>query len=251
MIKAIIVDDEEKSRITLQSLIHLYCPGIEVVELCDSVQNALKAINRETPDLVFLDVEMPFQNGFTLLEEIKDPSFAVIFTTAYDHYAIKAIRYSALDYLLKPIDSDDLKAAVNKVKTMKKPPGSSAISYDLLLSNLKIKSGPIKIAVPTFEGLQMINSGDIIKCTADESYTHITLTSNEKLVVSKILKEYEDLLADLAFFRVHNSCLINLRHVIKYIKGEGGYVIMSNGESVEVSRRKKTELLNRLARLQL
>jgi two-component system LytT family response regulator len=251
MIKAIIVDDEEKSRITLANLIEMYSPSVQVMELCDSVSTALKAIDKYNPDLVFLDVEMPFQNGFTLLEKIKNPHFDVIFTTAYDHYAIKAIKYSALDYLLKPIDSDDLIAAINKVEEKKSQSSPQKPDFELLLSNLKVKGGAVKISVPTFDGFQMINAEDIIRCTADESYTEIILSNGKKVVVSRILKEYEELLSDLNFFRVHNSSLINLTHVVKYIKGDGGYVVMTDGKSVEVSRRKKSELLNKLTRIQL
>ena len=192
MIKALIVDDEEKSRITLKNLIAMYCPHVEVIESCDSVNSASKAIEKQMPDLVFLDVEMPFHNGFTLLEKIKNPSFDVIFTTAYDHYAIKAIKYSALDYLLKPIDSDDLKAAVDKIEINKLNSVPVIPDFELLLSNIKVKGTQAKIAIPTFEGLQMISANEIIKCTADESYTHITLTDNNKLTVSRILKEYEE-----------------------------------------------------------
>lgn len=251
MIKALIVDDEEKSRVTLKNLIAMYCPNVEVIELCDSVNSALAAIANQMPDLIFLDVEMPFHNGFTLLEKIKNPSFEVIFTTAYDHYAIKAIKYSALDYLLKPIDSDDLKAAVDKVRGNKASAALPDSKFELLLSNLKVKGNNAKIAVPTFDGLQMINANDIIKCTADESYTHITLTNNTKVTVSRILKEYEELLSDLNFFRVHNSCLVNLVHVTKYVKGDGGYVVMIDGSSVEVSRRKKNDLLAKLSMVQM
>lgn len=251
MIKALIVDDEEKSRITLKNLITMYCPNIDVLELCDSVNSAIEAINKKMPDLVFLDVEMPFHNGFTLLEKIKEPSFDVIFTTAHGHYAIKAIKYSALDYLLKPIDSDELVAAVDKVKTKQTGAIKQAPNFDLLLNNLKVKGNNVKIAIPTFEGLQMINTSDIIKCTADESYTHISLVNHNKITVSRILKEYEELLSDLNFFRVHNSCLVNLTHITKYIKGEGGYVVMTDGSSVEVSRRKKAELLSKLSLVQM
>ncbi|MDO8999209.1 MAG: LytTR family DNA-binding domain-containing protein [Bacteroidota bacterium] len=251
MIKALIVDDEEKSRVTLNSLLTMYCPTVEVIDLCDSVNSALISIANQKPDLVFLDVEMPFHNGFTLLEKIKNPKFEVIFTTAYDHYAIKAIKYSALDYLLKPIDSDDLKAAIAKVEGYKPSSAISDSKFELLLSNLKVKGNNAKIAVPTFEGLQMVNAADIIKCSADESYTHITLINNTKITVSRLLKEYEELLSDLNFFRVHNSSLINLAHVTKYIKGEGGYVVMSDGSSVEVSRRKKNELLSKLSLVQM
>jgi two-component system LytT family response regulator len=249
MITAIIVDDEEKSRITLQDLVTKYCPTVRICELCDSVDNAVKAIDKHNPQLVFLDIEMPFNNGFVLLEKIKEPEFDVIFTTAYGHYAIQAIKSNAIDYLLKPIDIDELKVAVDKVEKRKNSSSDRIQNFESLLSAVKSKS--VKIAVPTFEGLQMIKAEEIIKCVADESYTEIYLTDGKKIVVSKLLKEYEGLLSGLNFFRVHNSCLINLTHVSKYVKGEGGYVIMSDGESVEVSRRKKAELLTKLSFIQI
>lgn len=250
MIKAIIVDDEKKSRMTLANLIETYCPAVSVVELCESVTVAEKAIKKFDPDLVFLDIEMPFENGFNLLERIKTPAFQVIFVTAYDHYAIKAIKYSALDYILKPVDSDELLAAVEKIEERKTDVSIQASQFELLLANLK-KGGRARIAIPTFDGLRMVNVEEIIRCVADESYTEIILSTGEKLIVSRILKEYEDLLSDLNFFRVHNSCLINLAHVVRYVKGDGGNVIMSNGECVEVARRKKIELLNKLTKIQL
>jgi two-component system LytT family response regulator len=246
MIKAILVDDEEKSRNTLKSLIEKNCPSIEICDLAESVDEALVSIKKHQPKLIFLDIEMPHGSGFTLLEKVVNPDFDVIFTTAYNDYAIKAIKFSALDYLLKPIDVDDLIKAVNKVKKNKESKQSMP-DFELLLSNLKLKSGSAKIAVPTFDGLQMIDAKNIVMCIADESYTHLVLSDGSKIMVSRILKEYEELLSDLNFFRAHNSCLINLAHVTKYVKGEGGYVIMSNTEMVTVSRRKKTELLERLA----
>ena len=251
MIKTIIVDDEEKSRVTLNNLVTKHCPELVITDLCDSVASALKSIAQEMPDLVFLDIEMPFENGFALFEKIKKPTFQVIFTTAYGQYAIKAIKYSALDYLLKPVDVDDLKNAVEKCREKTKSPSNRADDIEMLLSALKLKSKSAKIAVPTFEGLQMVHADEIVKCVADESYTHITLTNGTKLVVCRILKEFEDLLADLNFLRVHNSSLINLTHVKKYVKGDGGYVIMSDDETVEVSRRKKNELLSRLTLVHL
>jgi len=247
MIKTLIVDDEEKSRITLKNLIAMYCPDISIINMCDSVDSAYFSIQNEMPDLVFLDIEMPFQNGFKLLEKIDNPSFNVIFTTAYDHYAIKAIKYSALDYLLKPIDSDELVNAINKISAKQVVASPKKQNIEMLLSNLKTKGNNAIIAVPTFEGLQMINANDIIRCVADENYTHIFLKNKSKLTISRILKEYEELLSDFNFFRVHNSCLINLSHVVKYIKGDGGYVVMTDDSIVEVSRRKKTDLLSKLS----
>lgn len=251
MIKTIIVDDEEKSCVTLNNLITRHCPSLSVLAHCDSVGAAVKAIKTHSPDLVFLDIEMPFENGFSLFDEIRNPDFSVIFTTAYDQYAIKAIKYSALDYLLKPVDVEELKKAVEHFQSQQERNSSKTDNYELLLSALKLKSKSAKIAVPTFDGLQMISAEEIVKCTADESYTHITLTNGSKLVVSRILKEFEDLLSDYNFFRVHNSSLVNLAHVKKYVKGDGGYVIMSDDETVEVSRRKKNELLAKLAIIHL
>ncbi|MFL5751903.1 MAG: LytR/AlgR family response regulator transcription factor, partial [Bacteroidia bacterium] len=196
-------------------------------------------------------IEMPFHNGFTLLERLRNPRFEVIFTTAYDHYAIKAIKFSALDYLLKPVDTDELVTAVEKIHEKRISAQTHLPDFELLLSNLKLKGKAARIAVPTFEGLQMINADDIVRCAADESYTQISLSNGTRLMVSRILKEYEELLSDLNFFRVHNSTLINLTHVVKYIKGDGGYVLMSDGESVEVSRRKKNELLSKLTMIQI
>lgn len=251
MIKTIIVDDEEKSCVTLNNLITRHCPSLSVVAHCDSVGSAVKTIKTHSPGLVFLDIEMPFKNGFSLFDEIRNPDFSVIFTTAYDQYAIKAIKYSALDYLLKPVDVEELKKAVEHFESQQERNSSKTDNYELLLSALKLKSKSAKIAVPTFDGLQMISAEEIVKCTADESYTHITLTNGSKLVVSRILKEFEDLLSDYNFFRVHNSSLVNLAHVKKYVKGDGGYVIMSDDETVEVSRRKKNELLAKLAIIHL
>ncbi len=247
MIKAIIVDDEAKSRTTLNSLLSTYCKNVDVLATADSVASAISEIDKHKPDLVFLDIEMPHGNGFTLFEKIPQPDFEVIFTTAYDQYAIKAIKCSALDYLLKPIDGDDLISAVNKIEDKQKNKAEDKPNFELLLSNISLKGKSAKIAIPTFEGLQMISVEHIVKCTAQDSYTYITLVDGTKHLVSRILKEYDELLSDMNFFRVHHSCLINLAHVVKYMKGDGGYVVMTNGESVEVSRRKKNELLTLLA----
>jgi two-component system LytT family response regulator len=251
MIKVIIVDDEEKSRNGLRNMLIKHSPDVEIADMCDSVDSAVTSIRREKPQLVFLDVEMPFNNGFALFDRITNPDFKVIFTTAYDQYAIQAIKFSALDYLLKPIDVDDLKNAVLRFNQSRGKDNSQETNLQMLMSALQLKNKSAKIAVPTFDGLQMVHVEDIVKCTADESYTHITLLNGTKLVVSRILKEFEDLLSGYNFLRVHNSSLVNLAHVKKYVKGEGGYVVMTNDESVEVSRRKKNELLQKLSLVQL
>ena len=244
MITVIIVDDEEKSRKTMLSLLTTYCLNVKVCELCDSVDTAVAAIEKHKPDLVFLDIEMPFHNGFNLLERIKNPDFKVVFVTAYDRYAIQAIKYNAMDYLMKPVNVQELKQTVEKFEEREKSTKKND-SFEALLTMIKTKLA--KIAVPTFEGLKMVNSADIIKCIANDTYTTLYFTDGKKLMVSKLLKEYEDLLEPFNFFRIHNSVLINLSHVTKYIKGDGGSVLMSDGETCEVSRRKKNELMNRLS----
>jgi len=244
MISVIIVDDEEKSRKTLHSLLTKHCPAVKVLGTCASVDEAVTAIEKHGPDLVFLDIEMPFHNGFNLLERIKNPGFEVVFVTAYDRYAIQAIKYNAMDYLMKPINVDELKLTIRKFDERGKR-NNKHDGFEALLTMIKTRVA--KISVPTFEGLKMVNSADIIKCVADDTYTTLYFTDGKKLMVSKLLKDYEDLLEPFNFFRIHNSVLVNLAHVTKYIKGDGGSVLMSDGEVCEVSRRKKNELMGKLS----
>ena len=247
MIKAIIIDDEKKAREILVGLVQRANADVEIVDQADSAEAAEAAIKKHKPNLIFLDIEMPFGNGFDLLEKIKPVDFEVIFTTAYDHYAIKAIRFSALDYLLKPIDLDELKGAIERVKEKIKTNSSLESRIENLISGIKNNNKPKRIAIPSLEGLSLLNVDEIIRCEADANYTRIFTTGGDTILVSKTLKEYDDMLSDHNFVRVHHHNLINMSHVQKYIKGEGGYVIMSDGASVEVSRRKKNEFLERLA----
>ena len=193
---------------------------------------------------------MPKGNGFDLLEKFDQVNFEVIFTTAYGHYAIKAIKFSALDYLLKPIDIDELNIAVRKVEdqinsTKDEQENESIKTLIENLNNTSMK----KIAIPDLEGITFVDIDDIIRCEADRNYTCIHLKNGRKLLSSKVLKEYEKLFADYQFIRLHNSHIINLSHVKRYIKGEGGTVIMSDESSVDVSRRRKSEFLERLSRM--
>jgi two-component system LytT family response regulator len=219
-----------------------------VVGNADSIGPAEELIRKMKPDLVFLDVEMPFGNGFDLLEKFEKINFSVIFSTAYDHYAVKAIKINALDYLLKPVDINDLKIAVGKVEgKLKESNSDTTWQLEALLNNIKEKGLVKKIAVPSLNGLTFINIEEIVRCESDVNYTNIFLTDRKKITVSKPLKEYEELLSEYNFFRIHNSALINMIHVKQYIKGEGGYLVMSDGVSVEVSRRKKAEFLDKFA----
>lgn len=249
MIKAIIVDDELGARESLSKMIDKNCKQIEVVAKVDSMLSAFEAITNKEPDLVFLDIEMPNGNAFDLLEKFKNINFNIIFTTAYDHYAIKAIKFSAVDYILKPIDPEEL---INAVKRFENQAGQKSTldkQFKTLLSNARPENKLKKVGIPDGDGLIFINLSDIIRCDSDGNYTFFILTSGKKIIASRTLGEYEQMFADDNFFRVHRSHLINLEHVKKYIKGEGGYVVMSDNSQVEVSRRNKTDFLEKLSHL--
>ncbi len=244
--QSIIVDDELKSRESLKILLEEFCDNVEVCALCQNVEEGIEAIRKFAPDVVFLDIQMQRETGFDLLEKIKPVNFEVVFTTAYSDYAIKAFRFSAIDYLLKPIDIEDLKRAVEKVA--RKSNGDFSQRLDQLIQNLKPGvSHNFKLALPTSDGLIFIRVDDILYCEASSNYTEIHTSDGKKYVVSRTLKEYEDILTDHNFFRIHNSHLINLASVKKYVRGDGGYVIMSNDVSLDVSKRKKEAFLSRIS----
>ncbi len=242
-IVAVIIDDEARSREMLQNLISEYCRNIEVVAIADSVSSGIDAIAKHSPDLLFLDIEMNKETGFDLLEQIKDIDFEVIFTTAHENYALKAFKFCAIDYLLKPINVEELQLAIEKVEK-KKSSSMFKDKFDLFMHNIKKgNSNDQRLAVSTNEGLVFVNVSDILRCEAQGAYTFLHLKNKTKLVVSKNLKEYEQLLADHNFLRVHNSFIINLKEIKKYVRGDGGYVIMSDDETVDVSKRKKEQFL--------
>lgn len=249
MIKAIIVDDELGARESLSKMIEKNCKQIEVVAKVDSMLSAFEAITNKEPDLVFLDIEMPNGNAFDLLEKFKNINFNIIFTTAYDHYAIKAIKFSAIDYILKPIDPEELITAVKRFEEYRGQKTTLDKQFKTLLSNVRPENKLKKVGIPDGDGLIFINLSDIIRCDSDGNYTFFILTSGKKIIASRTLGEYEQMFADDNFFRVHRSHLINLEHVKKYIKGEGGYVVMSDNSQVEVSRRNKTDFLEKLSHL--
>ncbi len=239
MIRTLIVDDEKRGRESLQKLLEVYCKNVEVIGLTDSLESAYQFILKENPDLVFLDVEMPQGSGFELLKRFEKINFKTIFVTAHQHYAIKAIKFSAVDYLLKPVDVDELIEAVLHVASSGKQ--NNHHHYSNLLSNLtNEKSG--KIAVPVKDGVAFIDPMDIIRLQADRAYTHI-YTITGKYTASKNIKEYEELLNELNFFRIHNSHLVNLKHVKHFSRMDGYFAQMSDGATVEVSRRKKDQFL--------
>ncbi len=248
MIKAVIVDDELGARESLSKMIEKNCKQLEIVAKADSAIAAYDAITSKKPDLVFLDIEMPNGNAFDLLEKFKEIDFNIIFTTAYDHYAIKAIKFSAVDYILKPIDPEELVEAVKRFeKKQQENPNVLDKQFKTLLSNVRPENKLKKVGIPDGDGLVFINLSDIVRCESDGNYTFFILTSGKKIIASRTLGEYEQMFTEDHFFRVHRSHLINLQHVKKYIKGEGGYVIMSDDSQVEVSRRNKNEFLEKLS----
>lgn len=248
MIKAIIVDDESRHHETLGKMLKTFCPEIELCGNANSVKDAIDLIHARNPQLVFLDIEMPGGNGFTLFDSFEEPPFEVIFTTAHDLYAINAIKYAALDYLMKPINIRELQEAVERaIKIISKKDATSTKKIDVLKSNLQLEDKRFtKIALPSSEGIDFVEANGIIRAEAERSYSNFYLDNGKKIMVSRPLKDYEALLEQCNFFRVHKSHMINLNHIEKYIKGKGGYVIMKDGSHVDVSVRKKDDLLNRL-----
>ncbi len=243
MIKAILVDDEENSISSLKEKLLAHCPQVSIIALCDNAAKGIEAIDSLQPDIVFLDIEMPVMNGFIMLQQLTYKNFELIFTTAYDHYAIKAIRYSALDYLVKPIEIEELKAAVNKAEE-KRNRSYPNPQIELLMEQLINKKNAFsRIAIPTTEGLQFIKVEDIIYLEASVNYTHIFTGEKKKYIVSRTLKDFEDMLSPETFLRIHNSYIINKNFVEKYIRGEGGQVVLSTGVTLDVAKRKKHEFL--------
>jgi two-component system LytT family response regulator len=245
MITATIVDDEPYSCEALATLLERYCPDVKVMDICYSASSALQSIKEHKPQILFLDIEMPHMNGFELLEKIPEIDFELIFTTSYDHYAIKAIRFSAMDYLLKPVDTEELQKAVQRALNRMEHPLPQQI--EILLQKLNRPTIAVnKIAIPTMEGLQMVLVETIISCASDSNYTILFLKNKQKIIASRTLKEIEEMLEDYSFARVHHSYLVNLNEIEKYIKGEGGYLIMSDKTTVDVSRSRKEMLLKKL-----
>ncbi len=215
-----------------------------VEAVCHSAAEAMQTITNHPVQLVFLDIEMPHMNGFQLMEKLPHINFDLIFTTSYDQYALKVIKFSALDYLLKPIDRIELQAAVRKATTASCVPAST--TADTITKLHQPAQQVNQVALPTMEGLQLVPLDSIISCSSSSNYTIISLKDKLKITVSRTLKEVEEMLEESGFMRVHHSYLVNLNEIRKYIKGEGGNLIMSDGSSIDVSRSKKELLLKKL-----
>ncbi len=238
-IKAIIVEDEEVSRKILRNYVEKYCPNVELQGEASNINEAYDLIQQHELDLVFLDVEMPFGNAFDLLEKVEDKRFETVFVTAYDHYAIEALNSHASYYLLKPISIDELIKAVNHVTEIKER--ENDLQNKILSPKVAATSG--KITIPLQDGFEVLDINDIVFCKADDNYTEIHLENSKKLV-SKTLKYFELALENHAFARIHKSYLVNINAVVKYKKGKGGSVIVSNGKEILVSSSKKGALLS-------
>ena len=249
-IKAIIIDDEEHASARLTDLVEKHCNGmINLLGSFHSVKQGIHAIKTLHPHLVFLDVQIHDETGFDLLQQLPNQNFEVIFVTAYEKYAVQAFKFSAIDYLLKPVDIADLKKAVEKIKQIIPAPENVMAKFQTLLENveqLKQYTPPKKIVVPTIAGFELLPVIDILRCQSDINYTSIFMRNGQKLVVAKTLKEFEEMLTEFNFFRVHNSHLINLAYVKSYNKGKGGTVILNDGTAIEVSTRRKEDFLHKM-----
>jgi two-component system, LytTR family, response regulator len=245
MLKTVLIDDDQSNLSALSEKLRRHCPQIKIIAQCDTAQDGQKAIDDLQPDVVFLDIEMPVMNGFLMLQHLTYRDFALIFVTAYDHYAIKAIRNSAIDYLVKPVEIEELKAAVAKAEANRLNQ-SAEQQVQLLLEHLQ-KKQPRRISIPTFAGLQFITVDDIVYLQASDNYTYIYLADGHKYLVSRTLKEFEDLLPSDAFLRIHHAHIINKSFVEQYIRGDGGQVMMRNGVVLDVSKRKKAEFLKAIS----
>ena len=247
--KAVIIEDEERSTIVLQNLLETYCPDVEVVGNATSVQDGIKTVNALQPDILFLDVQIVGGTGFDILEKLNNTTVSIIFTTAYDHYALKAFKFSAIDYLLKPIDIDELKIAVKKV-TAPNQQAEDEFKIKNLLSNIKNPSEDPVLLVSTLEAVEFVRIREIIRCEAQGAYTQLILKDTKSVMVSKVIKEFEFLLQEYGFYRVHQSHLINLREVRKYIKSEN-YLLMRDGAQIQLARSRKDDFFNVLHKVQL
>ncbi len=245
MIRSIVIDDEQHCVRSLLSDLQQHCPAVEVVEACSSAKEGMMAIKKLNPDLVFLDVEMPWMNGFEMLEVLGEINFSIIFTTAHDEFAAKAFRISAVDYLLKPIDASDLKAAVQKVEK-KMNEGSSLNHISNLLRNMRQPSSEQKIALPQREGYEFVDVAIIIYCQAEGAYTKVFINDKKPMLISRTLGDVEELLPPEMFQRIHHSTVVNVAYISQFLRTDGGYVVLKNGEKLSVSKAKKEMLMARL-----
>lgn len=244
MIRCILVDDEADSLEVMELMLKRHCPQVKIEAACNNAEEGIAAIQLYRPDVVFLDIEMPLMNGFDMLETFKELFFEVVFVTAYHQFAIKAFRYSALNYLLKPVEADDLVATIRRIEKNKAVPLKEQM--DLLMQSVRNSGNQtiLRIALTTSYGMLFVETKDIVFCESDNNYTNVKMRSGKKILVSKTLKEIDETLSGPDFYRIHNSFLINLGHIQKFVRGDGGYVVMDDETTVSISRTKKQEFLD-------
>lgn len=247
LLRTILVDDELPGLDSMQKLLQQNCPEVEIIASCNSTDKAIKKIQKLQPDLIFLDIAMPGKNGFDLLRETKNQRFEVIFVTAHNEFMIEAFHFSAIDYLLKPVDEDLLGDAIHRAKE-RIAEKSNSKNIDTLLYNVQQKQSPknMRLCIPSLKGFQVVELDEILYAEASNNYTNFHFTGKRIICTAKTLSEYEELLSDTGFVRIHKSHLVNLLHVKEYIRGEGGSVMLSNNHEVEVSRRKKDMLITKM-----
>lgn len=246
MITAVLIDDDTNLREGMKGLLALYAPDIKIIGEADSVASGVETLTKLDPQVVFLDIQMNDGTGFDLLEKLSEINGKVtshiVFITAYEHYAIKAFRFSALDFLLKPVSPDDLEKVIDKIKTVLEKDNDYS-HIDLLLENIRKKADNFKrIALSNSDGIHLLDISDIIRCESDDNYTHFFIKNRKPILISKTLKEYEELLTEHDFVRIHQSHLINLAYVKSYVKKDNGFVIMSDDSQLPISQRKREQL---------
>jgi two-component system LytT family response regulator len=247
MFKALLVDDEELSRNTLRLMLSKHCPDVEIIGECQNAFEATEKIKSLQPDVCFLDISMPEKSGIDLLRELEEINFEIIFVTAHEKYALQALQMAAVDYLLKPVSEEQLIQAVNRAHKRIQSANEN-VGIKTFIQNIQknLHQDDLQLCIPTVKGFQVVFMHDVIYCEADNTYTYLHLKGDKRILSSKHLSEYEKLLADANFVRIHKSYLINMKHIKEYQKGEGGAVIMTNGSTLDVSRRKKEEFINKV-----
>jgi two-component system LytT family response regulator len=244
-ISAVIIEDEKASRETLRNYLEKYCKDINLLAEAENIIEGLNIIKKHKPQLVFLDIEMPYGNAFDLLEQIEEIDFEIVFVTAYSNYAIRALNISAAYYLLKPIDIEELIQAVEKIKAVYVK--NSAFNHTkVLVENIKIENKQLqKVVLPVIDGFEVVRVNEIIRCEADDNYTRFFLTEGKQQLICRTLKYYEDILKEYDFIRIHKSHLVNFQYIRQYRKGKGGQIVMNDGSVVDVSANRKQELIEK------
>jgi two-component system LytT family response regulator len=250
MLRSVIIDDEANSAEVLQMILNESCKDVAITEVCLSPQAGLKAIETHKPDLVFLDIEMPRMNGFEMLQQLKEINFNIIFTTAYDRFAVRAFKYSAVDYLLKPIDRTELAEAVSRAQKMNEKGQPELVGFLLQQLELLKAHKPIKkVALTTLESYVFVDVDEIIYCASESNYTRVFLTDGRSIVVAKTLGLIEDIIESEDFFRAHHSYVVNTKYIVSYAREDGGYIVMSNGNIVPLSRGRRDDFFDRFHKI--